>query len=247
MRAGRRSRLRWTAAVAAVALAWIAVPGGVPLYDGINFPDEPYRYVAPPAGYHDTPKPTSASGSSAVESGTNAATIYVDAQEQAPQLSVVIPGRVVAVGRGARTVTVRGVPEAPDRQPSKGSIDGNVYRLTGFGIPDATATFAPPHGDVLQSSMVVMRATSARSPAPVFLYRASPSLAWRPLVTARWGNDIYRTQFAGFGDYALAFGTVAPTHHGSSGGAILVSALLVLVLLAVAAVVVVRFQRRPRA
>lgn len=131
----RRSRQRLLAAVAAVGVAWLVAPGAVPLYDGLNFPDEPYRFVSPPAGYQKTPPPTTGRGSSAVDDGSNAVTIYVDTDEQAPQLSVVLPGRVLAVGDGARTVTVSAVPVAPDRQPSKGTIDGNVYRVSAEGTP----------------------------------------------------------------------------------------------------------------
>jgi hypothetical protein len=43
-------RARLLLALVALPLAWLLAPGAVPLYDGINLPDEPYRYVVPPAG-----------------------------------------------------------------------------------------------------------------------------------------------------------------------------------------------------
>jgi hypothetical protein len=239
-----RGRHRLLAALAALGLAWAVAPGAVPLYDGLSFPDEPYRYVAPPAGYQHTPKPLSAKGSSAVDTKSNADTIYVNTDEQAPQVNVVIPRRLLALSTDARTVTVNAAPVAPDRQPAKGTIDGNIYRVTATSDPASTVTFAPPHGDAATASDVTMRATTGRKPGPTFLYRPQPGQAWRVLTVFTSGNDIYSTQFAGFGDYALAFGVVASSQHGSSGIAILVSALLGVVLLAVVTVVIVRLSRR---
>jgi len=239
-----RPRRRLLAAFAALVVVWVAAPGAVPLYDGINFPDEPYRYVVPPAGYQATPKPTSGRGDTQVAEGTNVDTVYVNTDEQAPQINVVIPNRLLKVSASVRTLAVTAVPRAPDRQPSKGKIDGNVYRVTASGAPAGTAVFDPPPGDAASASLVILRATSAKRPAPVFLFRGQPGLAWRVLPTAPYGNDIYRTQFAGFGDYALAFGVVTTTTRGSSAVAIIVSVLLVVILLAGAAVLVVRVRRR---
>jgi hypothetical protein len=242
-----RGRRRLVAALTALGLAWAVAPGAVPLYDGLSLPDEPYRYVAPPAGSQHTAKALSAKGSSAVDAKTNADTIYVNTDEQAPQVNVVIPRRLLALSTAARTVTVSAVPIAPDRQPAKGTIDGNVYRVSATSDPAGTVAFAPPPGDAVTASDVTMRATTAQRPGPSFLYRPQPSQAWRVLTVYTSGNDIYSTQFAGFGDYALAFGVVASTQHGSSVAAILVSVLLAVVLLAAGTVIVVRLSRRSAA
>jgi hypothetical protein len=237
---GRARRL--LLAVVALAVAWVAAPGAVPLYDGISVPDEPYRYVAPPAGYRHTAAPLSAKASVAVSDGTNATTLYVNTDEQAPQVAVVIPGRLVTVPAAARSLTVAAVPLAPDRQPAKGTIDGNVYRVSA----SAGASFAPPPGDAASLSQVTMRATTARRPIPTFLYRASAAAAWQPVKTFVAGNDIYTTQFAGFGDYALAFGVTAAAGSGVGvgTGVLVASALLAVVLLAAGVVVAVRLSRR---
>ncbi len=232
------------AALGALLVARVLAPAAVPLFDGISFPDEPYRFVAPPPGYRQTPEPTAGHGSSRVDDGTNAVTIYVDTAEQAPQISIVLPGRVIAVGPAGRAVTVAATPLAPDRQPSKGSIDGNVYRVTGAATPSASVSFAPPPGDTADASFMLMRATSAKAPPPVFVYRTAPSVAWRVLPTSRWGNDIYRTRFAGMGDYALAFGASTAKQHKSQALPVTVSALLVVILAAAGAVVAVRVSRR---
>ena len=233
------------AAVAALLTAWVVVPAAVPLFDGLNFPDEPYRYVVPPADYQKTPAPDHATGSAAVTGTTNGTTVYVNTDEQAPQINVVLPGGLLGVTSGATSVTVSVAPRGPDRQPSKGSIEGNVYRVSAVASPAGAVTWAPPPGDAASASTMVLRATSARQPPPVFLYRAHPTLAWTVLPTAPTGNDVYRTPFAGFGDYALAFGVVATASPHSDALAISLSVLLVVVLLAVAAVLVVRLRRRP--
>jgi hypothetical protein len=226
-------------ALVALPLAWLLAPGAVPLYDGISSPDEPYRYVAPPAGYQHTPKPLSAKASVGVAEGSNASTIYLNTDEFAPQVAIVLPKRLVTMASPARTVTVSVVPLAPDRPPGKGSLDGNVYRVTA----SPGATWAPPPGDAVTESQITMRATIARRPIPSFVHRPSPSQTWQVLPTYVSGNDIYSTQFAGFGDYALVFGAVAPTSHHSALPYV-VSGLLALVLLAAGVVLAVRLSRR---
>ena len=240
----RAAARRCLAALAALVAAWVLVPGAVPLYDGINFPDEPYRYVSPPAGYEKTPLPDHASGETGVSGGANTSTVYVNTDEQAPQINVVVPNGLLAVSGAATSLTVRAVPEAPDRQPSKGRIDGNVYRVTVTATPSGTAAWAPPPGDAASVSTVVMRATSSARPAPVFLYRAAASLAWTVLPTAPTGNDVYRTEFHGFGDYALAFGVVAAPTSSNLGAYVLIAVPVVVVLLAAGAVLLVRSRRR---
>jgi hypothetical protein len=240
----RASAGRCVAALVALIVAWVALPGGVPLYDGLNFPDEPYRYVAPPSGYQKTPAPDHASGTAAAAGGVSAATVYVNTDEQAPQVNVVIFKGQLAVSAGVRSLAVSAVPEAADRQPSKGRIDGNVYRISAAATPAGTVTWAPPPGDAAGLSQVVLRATSAAKPAPVFLHRSGPTLAWTTLPTAPIGNDIYRTQFAGFGDYALAFGVVATAPASHLGTYLLIAVPVLVLLLAAGAVLLVRTRRR---
>lgn len=236
----RRTRL--LVALASLPAAWLLAPGAVPLYDGISAPDEPYRYVVPPAGYQHTPKPLSAKATVAVAEGSNVSTLYVNTDEFAPQVAIVLPKRLVAVAGSARTVTVSVVPVAPDRQPGKGTIDGNVYRVS----VSAGATWAPPPGDAVIESQITLRATTGRQPIPSFVHRATPAQPWQVLHTYISGNDIYSTQFAGFGDYALAFGAVTTASRGSAVP-YLVSGLLALVLLAAGVVIAVRLSRRHQA
>jgi hypothetical protein len=241
----RPARWRLIAALAALLVAWVVAPGAVPLYDGINFPDEPYRYVVPPAGYQHTPRPDSATGTATAAGGVSTSTLYVNTEESAPQVDVVIPNTLLATSAGVTSFTVSTVPLAPDHQPSKGRIDGNVYRVSVVAMPSGTVSWAPPPGDAASESLVVLRATSAARPPPVFLYRASPGLAWSVLPTFIYGNDIYRAQFAGFGDYALAFGVVPPPKGSHVADYAFVAVLLMVVLFAAGVVIAVRRARRP--
>ena len=80
---------RWLAVGAAsTGVAWL-VAGGLPIYDGIGSPDEPYRYVAPPPGYRHTPAPTIASDKLPLKNGTNGNT-YLASGEIGPQISIYV-------------------------------------------------------------------------------------------------------------------------------------------------------------
>ena len=58
-----RSGLRWLlASFVALLVAWLLAPAVVPIYDGVSFPDEPYRYVQSPDGKPTKP-PTTAKAS----------------------------------------------------------------------------------------------------------------------------------------------------------------------------------------
>jgi hypothetical protein len=196
------------AALAGVACVWLIGWGGaVPLFDGVGFPDEPYRYVSPPAGARHTAPPTEATATSDVGNGGNAHPFYVNSAEIGPQIAVFIDAKGLTVSGTASSVTIAATPLAPDVEPSVGPIDGNVYRIS--ATADAATVSVAANG----SATVTMRATSARQPPPVFVYRESPTTTWRQLSTARVGNDIYRTTLSGFGDYALAF-TSASGHSG---------------------------------
>ena len=46
-----RAAARWlVAALVALLAAWVLAPAALPIYDGLSNPDEPYRWVQPPAG-----------------------------------------------------------------------------------------------------------------------------------------------------------------------------------------------------
>jgi hypothetical protein len=242
---GRRGPVvRGAAAAAALATAWLVIPTAVPLYDGVGFPDEPYRYVVAPSGSAHTPAASTAKATVDVQGGLNASTVYAYSAEQAPQVSVVLPGGMVATSADARSLTVTARPQAPDVQPVKGHVDGNVYAVSAATTPVGTARWAPAAGDAAQTATVTMRATTAKKPAPVFLYRPAAGQPWRTAGGYAVGNDIYSTQFAGFGDYALAFGVTGTAGHKGNATAFWISGALAVVLLAAAVLLTVRLTRR---
>ena len=219
----RRAGLLGVAA-AAVAAAWVIAPAGVPVYDGIGSPDEPYRYVAAPVGAKATKPPTSAVGHSPVINGLNAQLFFLTSLEQGPQVTVSLPSRSLA-DPAAHTMTVRAVPRAPDSQPAGARTNGNVYRVT-FSADAGSVTPARNLG----LAYVVLRATSGRQPGPTMYYRATTS--WRALHTSRVGNDIYQSAVPGPGDYVLAFPTgkaaqAAAAKASSSQGLIILLVVLV--------------------
>lgn len=245
-------RVGWPlVAVLAFLLAWSLSTHRVPLYDGVGFPDEPYRYIHPPAGYQTTKPAGVGIATSGVAGGTNSDALYANSPEQGPQVSVFIPPHEVQA-RGAGRLTLRAAPLAPDAEPTGGRIDGNVYRLT--------VTTAPAGGTVqlrlgttaiggtAGSAGIVLRATSGRQPGPSFVYRPDAGTLWSVLATARVGNDIYRTPLAGLGDYALAWG-VRPAdaaQHTSGTGTLPWILVAVLVLALVVLVVSIRISRSRR-
>ena len=215
---------RWVSvAVAALAAAWVAAPATVPLYDGPGFPDEPYRYVSPPAGYRSTPAPTDAKQVLQVRGGLSTAG-FVNSAERGPQISVYVPPTGLKPPAGAATITVTATPMAPSSPlPSDGHIVSNVYKFAGSAsqgpvtIVGTTDTSTP---------VIQMRSPSSQAPFPVFEY-LTPN-GWRgvgtfkvsgkPVKTLRVGQDIFQTFAPKFGDYALVVLTKQPSSGGGGGG-----------------------------
>jgi hypothetical protein len=186
-------------ALAGLALGvWLLTPGSVPLYDGVGFPDQPYRFVDPPAGVKHGPPPTPAKATAPAVGGQNSEELALQSNEQGPQILLDLPSNSVHVPVGATTVTMTGTPLAPDTQPADGRIDGNVYRLA-VTSNAGPASFASTVGD----SFLYLRAVTLKPAPPVMEYRQTPQAQWRPLKTGRGGADVFVVAFHGSGDYAL--------------------------------------------
>jgi hypothetical protein len=191
-------RLRWLALSLLFVLAWVASGAGVPLYDGVGFPDQPYRYVKVPTGAKHGPAPTPASASSAVKNGRSIGEITVQSDEQGPQILLQLLPALVLTPKGARTAAVTGTPLAPDPAPIDGKVDGNVYRLS-VTSNVGPASFGPTVGD----AFLYLRAASLKPAPPVMEYRPAPASPWVRLHTVKAGTDIFVISFRGAGDYAL--------------------------------------------
>lgn len=190
-----------------VALA----PAAVPIYDGIGNPDEPYRYVQPPANAKSTKAPTTASVVVPIH-GTQSAAEYANTGESGPQLSLYLPIGALQAPAGVSSVTVEAKPEAPAAPlPKDGTIVTNVYSVTATANSQDVPIGSGRHEPTLQ-----MRAPSAKQPGPWFEHRTSSG--WEREPTIRVGVDIYQAAVPSLGDWALVQLNSPVTTSGSGGG-----------------------------
>lgn len=233
-------------------VVWLASPPATPpLYDGLGIPDEPYRYVSPPAGYRHTAAPTGSLFTYPI-TGSNAMVALVS-KEQGPQVQIVIAESALKAPSGATTMTLRVTPLAPTNQPPDGTIRSNVYRFT------AETDHGQATADSDPNNLVVLRAPTAPPPAWVIEYDSGSG--WQRLNTSRTGNDVYQAPLAGIGNYAIvepspgatngasAGSTAGATKSDSGKGSALLPLLIVGLLLAVFiwAVLTIRYLRLRRA
>jgi hypothetical protein len=232
-------------AVAALVVAWLAVPAAVPIYDGPGFPDQPYRYVQPPPGAKATPPPTSAHQTLKVTGTGLNQTGYANSGEIGPQIVYYVPPGAFKAPTGATTIDVSETPLAPSPPlPTDGTVTGNVYRVTATTAKGPVTVVG--HG-VNQLPTLNMRAPSAKQPGPVFEYRTNAADSWHRASTLRIGQDIYQTSAPVLGDYALVQVAQADATSSSGGGvnvALLASGIGVIVFVGI--VVAIRLARSRR-
>jgi hypothetical protein len=234
-----RSGTRWfVAALAALLTAWCLAPASLPVFDGVGRPDEPYRYVDPPATAKTTKKPTTASVTVPVRNGRNGAQ-FANTGESGPQISVYVPPGALAVPSGATGVEVTATPLAPQEPlPSDGDIVTNVYRVTAQVDGKDVRIVGT---DTATAPAIQMRAPTAKQPGPVFERRTADG--WEQLHTIRSGFDVYQTtRVSAFGEFALV---ELDSSGGSSGGGVNVGLLVggIAVLLIAGVIVAIRLRR----
>lgn len=232
-----RAATRWlVAGVGGLLVAWSLAPAAVPVFDGIGQPDEPYRYVDPPATAKTTKSPTEATQQIAVRDGANVGQ-YANSGEQGPQVSVYIAPGSLEVPSGTTSVTLTATPLAPAAPlPTDGTILTNVYRITA----QADGQDVPISGSGKDAPAVSMRAPTAKQPGPVFERRTADG--WERLPTFRAGTDIYQTSdVTKFGEFAL----VEVDEQSSSGSGVNYLLLVggVAVLLVAGVILVIRMRR----
>ena len=184
-------------ALALLTLAWTVTPAGrtPPLYDGLGFPDQPYRYVAAPAGYRHTPAPGPAAQDVPIRAG-GSSTWDAASAELGPQVEVFLNQQSVHVPAGSTVAHLRATPIATGSQPADGEVWGNVYRLS-VTTNAGPATVAP--GGRLDS----IRLRAPTGPPPTARIEFRDRSGWHHLVTSKIGNDVYAAPLAGVGDYAV--------------------------------------------
>lgn len=229
------------AALGLLCLAWVVTPPqpAPPLYDGVGFPDEPYRYVTPPPDSRPTPPATAITTDAGVTQGFGAQVLAASA-EQGPQVRLEFGEGTLQAAQNATVIHVSAQPVATAAQPADGTVWGNVYRLS------ATSDGGPVqvHGGPGTVTAVTMRAPQAPPPEPAIEY--NDGTGWRQLQTSRTGNDFFTAPLAGLGDYAvvqLRNPPPAASTGGSGTGYVLPAVLGGVVVVLAGVIVVIRISR----
>lgn len=227
------------AALLVLALGWLLAPRfAPPIYDGVGFPDEPYRFVVPPKDAKTHKAPTTATDRVQVTKGVAAAGV-LNSAEQAPQVSVLIPSSRLQAPTGTKVIELHAAPVRPVAAPSGSYLWSNVYNV-GAADPKVTLRDGKP------SATITLRAASAQRPYPKIERYAEGK--WTPVKTIPVGQDIYQATLPALGDYAvvgtsaLVVGAKAGSSSTSRSGEIIFGAAVVVVI----ALVVIGVLRRRR-
>lgn len=204
-------------AVLAVLLAQAVAGRAVPLYDGVGFPDEPYRWVTPPAGSKPTPKVTEARTTVTVGADGVVPNLIASSAEQGPQIQFAIEEGSLTLGGKAAKVTATATAEAlgPGESPTGGLPVSNLYRLTISSDTGAPLTVAGSGARVV----VTMRSSVQSKNVVVFVQRTASG--WKQVATFQTGFDIYQAELPGLDPVALVVlpTGVQPTVSFQQGGA----------------------------
>jgi hypothetical protein len=182
-------RLVWTlgAGLAVMTTSALTLPI-IPLYDGVGFPDQPYRYSPNAHGVEQTTP----------VADLTKFTLTVQTTESGPQFIATFDAGQIALPAGAYQLDTKVAPAAPTAQPGAGRIAGNVYIFT------ATSRPGPPSfkSGVGAVSLRLPQGVKFNSP-PAVIYRSGAG-KWQQLNTLQTGSDIYTATFNGPGEYALS-------------------------------------------
>jgi hypothetical protein len=203
------------AAGLAVLVAQGSAGRSVPLYDGVGFPDEPYRWVVPPAGSKPTPKVTEASTTVQVGPDGTVPNLVADSAEQGPQIQFVIEEGALRLAGRAGSVTATATAQAADPadRPTDGPLVSNVYRLAA-GTDTGVAATPVPGARI----GVTMRSSVQTKDAVVFVQRTTTG--WQQVGTFQTGFDIYQAELPSLAPVALVVlpSGVQPTVSFEQGG-----------------------------
>jgi hypothetical protein len=184
-------------AVAVGLVMGVRPPHSPPLYDGLGFPDEPYRWYRAPPGADQTPQWTPAVSSAVVNADGTTTAVRGFSGEQGPQVAFATYDGALITRAGSRTATVRAVAVAdPAVSPPDGQLVSNVYELAGTTDTGDPVTVAP--GNTIIVNLRAARAT--RDPVVFAAWRAG---GWQQLATSQVGTDIYAASLGAFGQVAL--------------------------------------------
>lgn len=230
----RRAWLLLAAALPLLVLAWLVDPSAPPLYDGLQGPVGPYKYLNPPPGLgaqHRNPLP-----GRTVEHLSNGhfTETLLRTPEKVPQALLELGDGAVQVPRGISAVTLSVRPVPPPQPIGNGDLDGNVYLFQATGNNGASLALDPHVGGLLE-----LRKTGKELNAHMEIFKRG---TWVPLATLAFVNANYlATDAKSFGYYALVTPSKGNTFF-SHYLPLLVGALVLLVLV-ITALVAIRISR----
>ena len=192
--AGRGTLLLAVLALAVVVLA--RPPHAPPLYDGLGFPDEPYRWVSAPAGSGHTAAATSASASLSIAVDGVSPSARGLSAEQGPQVAFALAAGALQLPSGGRTLAVTASPAAAPAPPPGGQVVSNLYRFASSPTPIGAVRLTAGAGVVVN-----LRADQATGRTVVVC--AWDGRTWSQLATTQVGTDIYAARLSAFADIAL--------------------------------------------
>lgn len=227
-----RLSARWGTLVVLLGVVWLTVPGNVPLYDGVGFPDEPYRFV--PARDAATPAATTATVTLRMVDGINPGGLVANSAERGPQISVFAPPQAFQGPTSATEMVLVGQPIPLVPPAPSGERVSNVYALT-FTADGLPAALRPQAA----APAITLRASSVPTPSPVMYHRANATSEWKLLATRQVGQDNFSAMGPGAGEYVLAQGPRPPAQK-SSGQTTLLLVIAAAVVVVMGALLLVR-------
>ena len=181
------------AALAIVTIGLLATDQPVPIYDGLGFPDQPYRLI----GDSTRGAPSVATGTAHVGADGRSEALSARSNESGPQVVLEL-GAGAFKGAPGSTIKLTASPVPNTDPPSGGTVDSNTYRVAASstaGMPTQTPSAA--------QGFVFLRAIKASDPPAQIQHRMSLGAPWTALLSSRTGQDIVSASYAGAGDYLL--------------------------------------------
>jgi hypothetical protein len=204
---------------AIAALAQLALPHGVPLYDGAIVPD-PYRYLSPGPG--QTGNPSAYAADLPVSNGQSPQ-ITAATTENPPQAQLIALAGTFAVPAGVATIHVSITPVSAAVPATIGALSGNVYRVAVTSPDGAELAISGS-----QRPTLAMRGAAALADAAIARDRSDQ---WQRLETvANAALAVYTVEPDALGDFAI----VDLAGGGPSSTDLVVAGTVVIVVAAIA-------------
>lgn len=195
-----------------------------PLFDGVGFPDEPYRYVAPPAGAVKTKVPEGTTLTKPTLGDKSNPVMELSTIEKGPQITASFRVGLLQASPTAKQITVALEPITPQAAPPNGTILGNAYSIR-FTADDGKPVELADAGRYYVT-MRIPQGTREAVALEVF-----HDGAWETLRTTQTGADVYAANVSVQGDLAPVLVTSGDTSlaaaAGSGGSGGLIIALVV--------------------